>query len=141
MTNTSAVAFWSYARNDDLLDHGRIVRLASLVAMEYHLITGSAIRIFVDRHDLEWGQVWRERIDEALQSTTFFIPIVTPTYFQREECRKELWQFHSSAQALGVSELIMPIVYLRVPDFNEDNANDAIALVAGMHAEFFDEIR
>lgn len=141
MAEDQAIAFWSYARIDDERDLGRIVRLAELVAMEYGLITGMEIRIFVDRNDLQWGELWRERIEEALQTTTFFIPIVTPTYFQREECRKELWKFHSAAQSLGVGELIMPIVYQCVANFSDDNPNDAIALVAAMHVEFFDEVR
>jgi len=85
--------FWSYAHADDKNDGGAVVRLAKRVMSEYALLSGEWLRLFIDR-DLEWGDEWKRRIDQALQETTFFIPIITPTYFISEECRRELASIH-----------------------------------------------
>jgi hypothetical protein len=73
--NEQAVGFWSYTHRDNELNGGRIRRLAQLIADEYEALTAENIRIFVDKNDLEWGTVWRARIDAALTGTTFCILI------------------------------------------------------------------
>jgi hypothetical protein len=55
--------------------------------------TASTLEVFLDRDSIRWGEEWRERIDSAVAGTTFFIPIVTPRYFLRKECRRELLSF------------------------------------------------
>src|SRR5215208_356587 len=99
--NMSAGAFWSYAHEDNELDGGNVVQLAQRLREEYSLITGGALSVFVDRTEIEWGDQWRRRIDESLAETTFFIPVVTPRYFSRPECRRELLTFVGKAEALG----------------------------------------
>lgn len=141
MTGTSPAAFWSYAHRDDEQDDGRILRLAKRIEDEFSLLTGSDLNIYVDRNDNRWGQVWRERIDSALQDTTFFIPIITPRYFTRPECRGELMKFAAAARSLGVVELILPIRYSVVRDFTESNTDDAIALVSQMQYADWRELR
>ena len=76
----AAVGFLSYSHLDDEADGGRIRRLATKIQAEYRVLTGEQLEIFVDRNDLKWGQKWRERIDGALQSTTFFIPVLSPSF-------------------------------------------------------------
>src|SRR3712207_1805690 len=88
-----AAAFWSYAHDDNKFDGDRVLRLAESLKQEYSLLTGGAFNIFVDRTSIAWGEEWRARIDAALTSTTFFIPIISPRYFQRAECRRELLDF------------------------------------------------
>jgi len=80
MAGLGAAGFWSYARADDEAESGRIVALARHLQEEYALLTGDALDLFVDR-DLAWGEEWRSRIDEALAGVTFFIPVVTPRFF------------------------------------------------------------
>lgn len=132
MSEVGAAAFWSYSHEDDEQDGGRILRLAKRIGDEYSLISGTPLRMFVDRKENQWGVVWTERIASALQETTFFIPIVTPRYFTRTECRAELMKFSTAASALGVNELILPVRYIPVNPFNESNSDDAIVLVSRM---------
>ncbi len=94
-----ATAFWSYTHEDDKHEDGAIVRLAERTGEEYSLLTGERLTVFVDRNDLAWGEHWKQRIDDALVSTTLFIPVITTRYFASEECRRELFRFarHDSA--------------------------------------------
>ena len=130
MTVSDVAAFWSYSHEDDELDRGAIVELAKNLCNEFSLVTGGALTLFIDRAGISWGDEWRQRVDGALTNTTFFIPIVTPRYFARLECRRELLKFSSQAQSLGVSELLLPIRYAKVKDLTEQNPDEAIALVA-----------
>jgi TIR domain len=127
-----AAGFWSYTRQDDELDGGRIRRLADRLRAEFALLTGAELELFVDRDGIEWGDAWRSRIDEALASTTFFMPVITPRYFERRECRHELLTFIGHAKSLGLEELLLPILYVHVSDLTGENApeDEAMAIVA-----------
>jgi hypothetical protein len=139
--DTGVGAFWSYAHEDDQLDGGSILRLAERLKAEFALVTGQSLRLFVDRDGIGWGDEWRSRIASALVETTFFIPILSPRYFTRPECRRELLDFHAQAASIGVTELILPILYVTVPDLRDDNADEAVALVARMQYEDWTNLR
>ena len=88
------------------------------------------MRFFLDRDSLEWGQAWKQRVDESLASVAFFVPVLTPTYFKRAECRRELRFFAEKATALGLEELVMPVLWVDFPALHEDEPSDElIALV------------
>jgi hypothetical protein len=141
MNGTSAAAFWSYAQEDNDLDGGAILRLANCLKNEFALVSGQQLEIFVDRTSIEWGEEWRARIDQALVQTTFFMPVLTPRYFMREECRRELVTFASQAQSLGVRELVMPILYIPVPNFGPEHPDEPIALAARMQCTDWTSLR
>jgi TIR domain len=129
-------AFWSYVHDDDDDDGGRISQLATLLRQRIRMRTGEKFLIFQDKTELGWGDDWKARINEALLATTFFIPIITPSYFLSEACREELLAFASNATALGLTELIMPIYYVDVPALNvpADPADEMmVALVKRFH--------
>ncbi len=132
MALSDAAGFWSYTRKDDELEGGRIRRLAEKLRAEFALLTGAELELFVDRDGIEWGDAWRSRIDEALAATTFFIPIITPRYFERRECRHELLTFIGHAKSLGMEELLLPILYVQVSDLIGEGAStdEAVAIVA-----------
>ncbi|RDV46937.1 hypothetical protein DOE76_00620 [Leifsonia sp. ku-ls] len=141
MTEVSAKAFLSYARADNEREGGRIVRLAQKIREEYETLTGTTIEIFVDSAEIRWGEDFRSRLDEALQQTAFFIPVLTPTYFLREECRKEMKAFVTSASALGLDALLLSVRYVPVPDMVEDSADELKATAARMQFESWDHLR
>lgn len=122
--------FWSYAHADNELDGGRILALARHLVNEYELLTGQSLRLFVDRKDLEWGHEWRTRIDRALVQSAFFVPVITPRYFARTECRRELLDFSAQARSRGLNELLLPILYVKLDDLTESNSDEAVALTA-----------
>jgi signal transduction histidine kinase len=137
-----ASGFWSYAHDDNESEQNRIRRLAKDVEHEYELLTGGEkLELFLDDAKLKWGDDWQLKIQEALQATVFFIPIITPRYFRRPECRKELLAFAGQAESLGLNELLLPIYYVDVPGFDKDSPDKAVALVARRQREDWRQLR
>ncbi|MGW5579360.1 TIR domain-containing protein [Micromonospora chokoriensis] len=132
-----AAGFWSYATEDNRLDGGAILDLATAIKQEFNLIASQPLNLFVDRNSVEWGDEWRRRIDIALTGAAFFIPIITPRYFTRPECRRELLDFYGKAKSLNLERLIFPISYIDVDDLKENSSDEAIAIVARVqHADW-----
>ncbi|MER9504441.1 TIR domain-containing protein [Mesorhizobium sp. M0579] len=113
MAAKQPTAFLSYVRSDDDHDSGRITELRQRLEGEVKIQTGEDFPIFQDRNDIKWGQVWKERIETTILDITFLIPIITPTYFRSEMCRKEFETFLIRESALGEDRLILPIYYVR----------------------------
>jgi hypothetical protein len=135
------IGFWSYAHEDDAAEGGRIVRLRERIQAEYKMLTGSSLDIVVDREHLNWGQNFRARLESAIEDTSFFIPILTETYFQSNECRREFQQFVASARELGLERLVMSIRYSAVRDLSEDSRDTLKALAATMQYENWQDLR
>jgi hypothetical protein len=141
MAARSPAAFWSYAHDDDEAVGRDITRLARRIKASHDLLTGTSLVLFVDRTSVEWGDEWRARIDDALLDSTFLIPILSPRYFQREECRYELQAFVDKAGNPGVSEFVMPILYVQIPEFNAENPDPLVALASRMQYEAWTSLR
>lgn len=130
---SETVGFWSYVQQDNEGDHGRILALANDLREQYRLLTAENLELFVDRESLQWGEAWKDRIDSAIAGTTFFIPIITPSYFRSPECRREVLKFAREAERLGLGELLMSVYWVRVPELEDDpeqSADEAVRLVA-----------
>ncbi|OMC42595.1 hypothetical protein A5742_30350 [Mycolicibacterium fortuitum] len=136
----SPTGFWSYAHADDENSGGQVLRLARHLAAEFRLLTGTDLTLFVDRESLEWGDEWRKKVDTSIHGTTFFIPIVTPTYFQRDECRRELLLFHRKSSASDLQELLLPIIFAPI-NFDEESDDEVLAIVSKRQGEPFWDIR
>ncbi|WP_062946755.1 toll/interleukin-1 receptor domain-containing protein [Brachybacterium sp. sponge] len=109
---------------------------------QFEMITGEHISLFLDRDELHWGDDWHGKIDASLASVAFFIPVITPRYFQSIECRRELNYFVRRADTLGLGELIMPIKYIDFPALeNNPTGNEAIELVRRFQWEDWTELR
>ena len=138
----AAGGFWSYVHEDDDAEQGRIVDLAHRIAAEYELQTGKSIELFLDRDSLQWGERWRQVVDETLAGVAFFIPVMTPRYFQSVECRRELQVFIARATRLGVKELVLPLHYATYAPLLEDHPDDdLVALLQEFQWEHWQELR
>ncbi|NQX27688.1 TIR domain-containing protein [Microbacteriaceae bacterium VKM Ac-2854] len=123
-------AFWSYTHEDNDRQGGRVLDLAKALRDEFAVSTGDELELFVDRTALSWGDAWRDRIEEAVGKVPFFIPVVTPKFLRSEECRKEIIAFNREANSRGVGRLLLPIVYIDVPNLVEDSDDEVLALIA-----------
>jgi len=121
-------AFVSYVRSDD--KYGRISAFRENLSDEVCLHIGEKFPIFQDRTDISWGQNWRRRIEESLNAVTFFIPIITPGFFNSPACRDELELFLDRERELGRDDLILPVYYVDCPLLNdgEKRAGDQLAV-------------
>lgn len=109
---------------------GYVRRLSEQIADEYAVSSGNDLRIFLDRKSLEWGDAWRNKIDDALGSAPFFIAVVTPKFVKSQECRKELLTFVSESKSRGFAKLLLPILLINVTDMHEDSDDEVLALLA-----------
>jgi hypothetical protein len=126
---TPLKGFWCYVHDDDDFEDGRIADLARRVAREYEMVTAEPVELFLDRDDIQPGDNWKARIDESLSSVAFFIPVITPKFFLSAECRRELNSFADRARKMGVTSLIIPVLFVDVPMLHEDNPRDEMAVL------------
>jgi hypothetical protein len=133
--------FWSYSQEDDRSDKGRIRKLAADLMDEFNLIAAHPLNVFVDREAIEWGQEWRARIDSSLTEATFLIAIITPRFFRREECRRELLEFYGQAKSSDLEKLLCPILYIDVEDLTPGNDDEVMSIVARTQLADWRELR
>lgn len=106
------------------------------------MLTGESISLFLDKDTLKWGEEWRERINSSLSSVAFFIPVLTPRYFMSPECRRELQFFTRQATKLGISEIVLPLLYVGFPAFYEEPPkDDLVRLIKSFQWEDWQDLR
>ena len=134
--------FWSYVHADDDADAERISRLARDVSAQFEMLTGEAPTLFLDKDAIQWGENWRDKVDSGLASVAFFVPVLTPRYFLSAECRRELQFFARQATRLGMTELVLPLLYVDLPALHDESpSDDLIKLVQAFQWEDWRELR
>jgi formylglycine-generating enzyme required for sulfatase activity len=124
-------AFLSYTRFDD--------RRGDISAFREHLedavreVTGEPFEIFQDVDDIEIGERWSDKLDEILGEARFFIPILTPSYFNSAACRDELQKFLNAEVKAGRRDLILPIYYIRCTVLEDKELRRADDLATAIH--------
>jgi formylglycine-generating enzyme required for sulfatase activity len=108
-------AFMSYARFDDAHDPGWLTQFRERLSGEVQVQLGEPFPIFQDKVDTRWGEEWRRRIEQANDGSTFLIAVMSPSFFNSDECLNEVERFVAREQALNRRDLILPLVYIRLP--------------------------
>ncbi|MET0982964.1 MAG: toll/interleukin-1 receptor domain-containing protein [Telluria sp.] len=132
--NKYPIGFMSYARADDEHDKGYLTEWRERLSGEVCAQTGERFDIFQDRNDIAWGHNWRERIRDCIDVVNFLICIITPRFFRSDPCREEFERFVKLEQAMGRSDLILPVYYIDSTLLNDEmqrNA-DSVARLIGM---------
>jgi TIR domain-containing protein len=117
------VGFFSYSRDDDDDSHGMLSKLRDLIQRELRGQLGRSrqtLRLWQDREAIAPGKVWEGEIKSAIDQAVFFIPIVTPTAVNSRFCQHEFESFLAREHALGRTDLVFPIYYIRVPSLESD---------------------
>ena len=138
--SSQPAAFMSYVRFVDQHEGGKLTQFRERLAAEVQVQTGEEFLIFQDRQDIAWGQNWKTRIDEALDTVTLLIPIITPGFFRSQPCRDEITRFLEREQRLGRDDLILPVYYVSTPELDDPErreADDLARVVAArQHADW-----
>jgi hypothetical protein len=130
------IGFFSYSREDDKGSAGRLTKLRECIHEELRSQLGrrgTSFSVWQDKVAIAEGTLWENRIRTAVAQSVFFVPIVTPTAIKSEHCRTEFDLFLSREQELGRDDLVFPILYIRVPQL-EDEAqwrDDPVLRVVG----------
>ncbi|HXZ41643.1 MAG TPA: right-handed parallel beta-helix repeat-containing protein [Terriglobales bacterium] len=106
----------SYIRFADQHEEGRLSELRNRLSGEVKIQTGEDFPIFQDRNDILWGQNWKARIEESIDSATFLVCILTPGFLKSDYCRKEVMRFLDREKRLGRKDLILSIHYVDCPE-------------------------
>lgn len=73
-------------------------------------IESLGIKVFYDKNSIEWGNNWKERIYEGLDSCKYAIVIISKNFYDREWTNEELYTLLSRQNESG-EEIILPILY------------------------------
>ena len=73
---------------------------------------------------ITYGANWEKENKQAIEQSSFLIPIITPAFLQSEWCYREVVQFRQRQAALGRDDLIFPIHYLDVSPFSTVRRNE-----------------
>ena len=136
--STGPVAFMSYAHHDDR--DRTLTKFRDRLAAELQSQIGTTVEIFMDNDSIQLGAQWRERLEEGLASSTFLLPIITPSFLTSTYCQGELATFRRHERALGRDDLILPVYYIDCEDFAESSADEQAAetLEAVLRRQCFD---
>jgi len=118
------IGFFSYSRDDDESYKGRLSALRELIQQELGAQLGrskSTFRLWQDKEAIAPGKLWEAEINTAVEQSVFFIPIITPRMVNSQYCQFEFDAFLARESALGRTDLIFPILYVPVPEL-ENNA-------------------
>jgi TIR domain len=114
------VGFFSYSRKDDEHSEGSLSRLRARIYNELRLQLGRDFRLWQDTAAIPNGALWEDEIRRAIAESAFFIPIVTPSAIASEHCRFEFESFLKREAELGRTDLVFPILYIRVPALEDE---------------------
>jgi hypothetical protein len=117
------IGFFSYSRDDDDDSRGALSELRDRIQRELRGQLGRSrgtLRIWQDKEAIAPGKLWESEIGAALDGAAFFIPIVTPTTVKSQYCKHEFESFLERERALGRTDLIFPIYYIRVPTLERE---------------------
>lgn len=133
------IAFLSYSIDDDIIENGRITRIREMLSAYVKIQTGKEFPIFQDRKDIQWGQLWKERIDNSIEEVTFLIPVITPGFFESKYCRDELKRFLETQKNAIRYNLVFPILYIETPLISEPDESENGKLAEALAAfQFID---
>ena len=83
------------------------------------------VNIFQDVAAIPPGTEWEKQIGEALNASSFLIPIVTPALLQSEWCCREIALFRErEARTLRRNDLVFPIHYVDIDDLDVSRSED-----------------
>jgi hypothetical protein len=118
------VGFFSYSREDDDDAAGRLTALRDAIQRELRGQLGRTrrqLRLWQDKEAIVPGQLWQKEIKVAIEEAVFFIPIITPTVVNSSYCRSEFEFFLEQERMLERSDLVFPILYIRVPELEQES--------------------
>nr|WP_295129757.1 toll/interleukin-1 receptor domain-containing protein [uncultured Roseateles sp.] len=93
------------------------------------------VAIWRDTAELRAGEYWRPEIAAALESTGIFLALISRTYFDSDECRKELDRFLGRLKAAGGAERCKLVPIFKHPSRSPDELPAELREIG--HYEFF----
>jgi hypothetical protein len=133
-----ASIFLSYARADDQHEGGFVSRLRESLISEFRFQTGQDLAVFQDKTNIDLGENWRRKVETLIDTTSFLLVLLTPSYLRSETCRTELERFFARERELNRDDLVLPIYYATV---REDEGDPLVSTLLGRQYVDWRELR
>jgi CheY-like chemotaxis protein len=130
MPKSPALAFLSYTRKDDEFFGGYITAFRKMLENAVQVVTGeTSFQVFQDIDGIVIGENWEKKLEEAIHGSSFFVPMLSPLFFNSKHCREEVEKFLEHERALNRSDLILPIYFLTTAKLEkeEEKTKDPLA--------------
>jgi formylglycine-generating enzyme required for sulfatase activity len=118
------VGFFSYSREDDAGSDGALSTLRDAIQRELSAQLGRSradFRVWQDKAAISLGTLWEKEIKLGIAQSVFFVPIVTPRAVKSRHCAFEFSSFLAREAELGRDDLVFPILYIPVPELEDEN--------------------
>lgn len=132
-SSSELIGFFSYSREDDEDSGGALSALRDRIQRELRGQLGlraGNFRLWQDKESIAPGRLWEAEIKAAIGQSVFFIPIITPTVVSSEYRRVEFDSFLERERLLGRSDLVFPILYIRVAGLEDAAKRKADGLLS-----------
>jgi CheY-like chemotaxis protein len=136
---SNATGFLSYTRIDDEFHGGYITSFRKTLENAVHVVTGErTFKVFQDVEGIVIGEQWKKKLAEVIHESSFFVPMLTPLFFNSQPCREELFEFLQHERSLDRDDLILPIYFFTSPKLEkeEERAKDPLAIELGKRQVF-----
>jgi CheY-like chemotaxis protein len=123
--------FLSYTHKDDEFFGGYITEFRKMLENAVHVVSGErAFELFQDSEGIVIGNNWRKRLSEAIDDSSFLVPMLTPLYFNSGPCREELTEFLEHERSLERDDLMLPVYFVTSAKLEkpEEQARDPLAV-------------
>lgn len=138
-SNGDITVFLSYTRADDGV-YGMVRPFKEMLGHFIYAKSGRRVKTFLDQDSIGWGELWRDRLEKEILGASVFIPLLSAAYLDSDNCRMEFNKFQANATALGVKELLLPVLLLNAPAiFNENSTDDVVIEAAARQWEVIEE--
>jgi len=113
-------------------DDGAITALANRVYRELRAQLGrnaENFKLWRDKDALAAGVNWKDKLNEAVSESVFFIAMVSPSALNSPFCRYEFERFLERERELGRDDLVFPVLYISVPELEQKNRTETDAFI------------
>ncbi len=131
MPDLQPKGFLSYTHKDDEFFGGYISEFRKMLENAVHVVSGErSFALFQDSEGIVIGANWRKRLSEAIDDSSFLVPMLTPLYFNSEPCRAEMSEFLHHERSLDRDDLMLPVYFVTSPKLEkpEEQAKDPLAI-------------
>ncbi len=126
-------AFLSYTRKDDEYSGGKITIFRERLEEAIEAVTGKPFGIFQDIDGIGLGEHWPDKLDDMLDQVRFFMPMVTPRFFESKPCRDELRRFLDAERRVDRNDLILPIYFIEADVLEDESLRSEDPLAAAIY--------
>lgn len=132
-------AFLSYAHYDN--HDGRVSEFCERLEKLLFQRLGREFHVFQDKTGLATGDLWEQEIAKALDSSVVLIALITPSFFNRPWCRREVATFLDLKPKQGKVAIIIPIYWLDAPLMEDHDALKGHPIAPQLLARQYDDWR